>query len=226
MYKRHLRGAGSCRGCVGGCCTTSIIAPDVLSFRWTAQRLGLSSAEQVCRFFDAAALGRGELRYRSLPCAFLDPGENICTIYPVRSVICRTFICCDYTPDLEDLVHNVMGGALAALLEQLREEGVLPPAETSPLSAPAAAREAAGTRGTRGAPAAYENEFSRFYRRWAQAGSGGGLFLEERGQVMRVEGRNNPFIGAASYADVPLRPFCTDAQWRRLTRTCDGGERC
>lgn len=199
VHKRHLRSAGPCLGCQGGCCTTSIIAPDLISFRATMAYLGLTAAELADRTVDPEWLARGVVHYRSQPCIFLQ--DNLCTIYPVRSVICRTFICCDYAPDLEDLVHNSIGAGLAALREFLAAAGV-PVPEPDP-----------GVVSLAASP--YQAEFLRFYIRWA-LGSG---TLEEQGELRPGPGRGNPFRTAAGYEQVPLRPFCTPTQWQRLCRS-------
>lgn len=199
VYKGHLRGAGPCLGCQGGCCTTSIIAPDLLSFRATMDFQGLTAAELAERTLDPEWLARGVVHYRSQPCIFLR--DNRCSIYPVRSVICRTFICCDYTPDLEDLVHNSIGAGLAALREFLAGAGVPVPAPDAGVISLAATP--------------YQAEFLRFYTRWA-LGAGR---LEEEGELYPGPGMGNPFCTATGYEQVPLRPFCTAAQWQRLCRS-------
>lgn len=198
VHKRYLGGPGSCLGCVESCCTVSIIAPDRLSFHATRARLGLTVPEMAARFLDSERLQQGVVHYRSRPCAFL--ADHLCSIYPERSLICRTFICTDYSPDLEDLIHNAIGAGLQALRHDLLAAG---------LELPPPAEELVQQAGTE-----YEREFLRFYIRWSR-----GYVLEENGASYPVAGAENPWLKAESYQELPLRAFCTPGQWQRLTRS-------
>lgn len=186
VYKRQLRGGGGCAGCRESCCTTSIIAPEPISWRLTAAHLGLTEAELADRCLDPVARAHGVAVYRSFPCTFLR--DHLCSIYPVRSLICRLFICCPYTGVLEDLVHHIMGAGAAALRARLAARGLLGPLR--PLGG-----------------AGYAGEFARWYTLW-QGGGPSGV----------PAAAANPFHGAETYADLPLRAFCTAEMWRALTR--------
>jgi len=200
VYKRKLKGSGGCKACVDSCCTTSVIAPDPISFQLTANRLGLEPHELLDQRCDPIARNSGVVRLQSFPCTFLGD-DGTCTIYDQRSLICRFFICCPYSPDLTDLVHNILGAGLGALADNLKAEGLLPerrfPVELS--SAPNLGRTQ------------YEQEFTRFYQLWVTRESASGAELPPAWH-------DNPFHRAANYDALPLYQFATVSQWRRLTR--------
>lgn len=200
IFKRTLKGSGPCRACLNSCCTTSIIAPDPISFDATARGLGLSEAVLLSQRCDPTALAEGVVRLHSYPCTFLGE-DGTCTMYDHRSLICRFFICCPYSPGLEDLVHNILGAGLAALVRGLQAQGLVPPTAPSGYTAPALHQ----------AMAAYEEEFNRFYRSWV-------LRDVDSNETMPPAWYENPFDSARSYGEIPLHPFATAEQWQRLTR--------
>lgn len=121
-------------------------------------------------------------------CTFL-AADRLCSAYPVRSLICRLFICCRYTGLLEDLVHNIMGAGVAALGARLRAAGLLGPLRP------------VHTGG-------YAGEFARWYALWNDGNLAG---------VPAAAG--TPFTAARTYTDLPRRSFCTRESWHLLTRS-------
>lgn len=197
IYKRHLRGSGLCRGCVQNCCTTSIVIPDPIGFTTTARRLGLSDGDLLMRHCDPCGLEAGLVRFRSQPCTFL-ASDGTCSVYAERGLICRSFICCPYSDDLQDLVHNLLGAGLAALTGRLRKAGLLPHPDRAALLSLIHQGE-------------YDAEFGRFVRRW---------ILREITPDEEVPPAwvRNPFETAESYRDLPLAAFATSDGLRRLIR--------
>lgn len=200
VYKRKLKGSGGCRACVDSCCTTSVIAPDPISFDRTANFLKLEPHELLDQRCDPAARVAGVVRLQSFPCTFLGD-DGTCTIYDQRSLICRFFICCPYSPDLSDLVHNILGAGLAALADRLKADGLLTsqPSLSDLTNSPNLGRTQ------------YEQEFCRFYQLWVARGS-------QVGAEMPPAWHDNPFRNVEAYDALPLYQFATASQWRRLTR--------
>lgn len=198
LFKRHLGGCGPCRGCVQNCCTTSIVIPDPIGFAATARRLSLSEAELLLIRCDPLGLEAGVIRFQSRPCTFL-AADGTCSIYADRGLICRSFICCPYSEELQDLVHNILGAGLAALTARLTGAGLLPPPNQAAVESMLRLGE-------------YDAEFGRFVRRW---------ILRETAPVEELPPAwlQNPFERAESYRDLPLSAFATAAGLRRLART-------
>jgi hypothetical protein len=66
----------------------------------------------------------GLLRMQPDPCIFLQ--DNVCTIYPLRSLICRFYLCCKVAGDTEQLIYSLSWTGAAATQLFVEELGLLP----------------------------------------------------------------------------------------------------
>ena len=88
LYKLYAQNQHrECRGCTVNCCNTAYVIPDLIAFKKMARFTGLDYPEFIARYFQRDKLEVGLLRMQPDPCIFLQ--DNICTIYPLRSLICR-----------------------------------------------------------------------------------------------------------------------------------------
>lgn len=123
IFKSYAPGNHSaCRGCQNNCCLTAYVIPDLISFKKMAGHLHLSYREFLSAdYFDAEKLAAGIIRMKPNPCVFLQ--DNICTVYPRRSLICRLYICCQLMGDCEQLLYSICWvGSAATQLFAEREE--------------------------------------------------------------------------------------------------------
>jgi hypothetical protein len=124
LYKLYAEGQHqACRGCTVNCCNTAYVIPDLISFKKMALFIGLNYSEFVNRYFQREKLQVGLLRMRSNPCIFLR--NNICTIYPIRSLICRFYLCCQLTADTEQLIYSLSWTGAAATQLFAEEKGLI-----------------------------------------------------------------------------------------------------
>jgi len=113
IYKQYAEGNYAlCKGCQLNCCSTAYVIPDIISFRKMAASLNLDLADFIARYFQGDKLGVGLLRLQPNPCVFLK--DNICTIYSVRSLICRFYICSPLLGDTEELIYKIAWTGAAA----------------------------------------------------------------------------------------------------------------
>jgi Fe-S-cluster containining protein len=119
LYKLYAEGQhGVCRACTVNCCNTAYVIPDLIAFKKMAALTHLDYPEFVARYFQEEKLEAGLLRMKPNPCIFLQ--ENVCTIYPVRSLICRFYLCCRLAGETEQLVYSLswMGAAATQLFAE------------------------------------------------------------------------------------------------------------
>jgi len=114
----------ACKGCPNNCCNTAYVIPDLISFKKMAANLHITESEFVQGWFQPDKLALGLLKIKSEPCIFLQ--EGICSIYPLRSLICRFYICTDLTPDTEQLIYSIAWSGAAATQIYARQQGYLP----------------------------------------------------------------------------------------------------
>lgn len=114
----------SCRACVANCCNTAYVIPDLIAFRKMALALNCDYPEFIADYFQSGKVELGLPRLRPNPCLFLK--EGICTVYPVRSLICRFYICTSLTGDTEQLIYDLAWTGAAATIIFARERGLLP----------------------------------------------------------------------------------------------------
>lgn len=113
LYKLYAESQHrACRGCRINCCNTAYVIPDLIAFKKMAALTHLNYTEFVARYFQEEKLKVGLLRMQPNPCIFLQ--DNICTIYPVRSLICRFYLCCELAGETEQLIYNLSWTGAAA----------------------------------------------------------------------------------------------------------------
>lgn len=121
-----------CKGCTVNCCQTAYVIPDLIAFRRMAAGLQLSHQEFLAHYFQAEKLVVGLPRMKPNPCIFLR--DNICSIYPWRSLICRFYICTPLNGATEQLVYSLTWTGITATIVQLEEAGLLQPQPGAGLS--------------------------------------------------------------------------------------------
>ena len=113
-----------CKGCTVNCCQSYVI-PDLIAFKRMAEGLHLSHRDFLSAYFQADKLAVGLPRMKPNPCIFLQ--NNICSIYPWRSLICRFYICTPLNGATEQLVYSLTWTGITATIVKLEEAGLLQP---------------------------------------------------------------------------------------------------
>lgn len=125
IFKQFADGNyAQCKGCRLNCCSTAYVIPDLIAFKKMAAWLGLDWSGLIAGYFQREKLEVGLLRLRPNPCVFLH--DNICTVYPVRSLICRLYICTPLLGDTEELVYKIAWAGAAATQVFAEEQGFIP----------------------------------------------------------------------------------------------------
>ncbi len=128
IHKLYMEGyQGACRGCAVNCCRECFVLPDAISFRWLQKHLCLEPAEFIRQYFDPERLAKGLPRLQSSPCIFLR--EDLCTVYPYRTLICRLYICTPMTDEAQTLVYGTVAAGIGEFLRIAQNEGYLPKTE-------------------------------------------------------------------------------------------------
>lgn len=122
----------SCRACIANCCNTAYVIPDLIAFRKMALALNCDYPEFIAEYFQPDKVEVGLPRLQPNPCHLLKDG--ICTVYPVRSLICRFYICTSLTGDTEQLIYDLAWTGAAATIVFAQERGILPTESTGGLS--------------------------------------------------------------------------------------------
>ncbi|MDD4802532.1 MAG: YkgJ family cysteine cluster protein [Syntrophomonas sp.] len=113
IFKQYAEGNYAlCKGCKLNCCSTAYVIPDLVSFKKMAFHLGLDYAAFIAGYFQQEKRDAGILRLKPNPCVFLR--DNICSIYKVRSLICRLYICTPLLGDTEELIYKIAWTGAAA----------------------------------------------------------------------------------------------------------------
>jgi len=124
LFKKYAEGNyAPCKGCLHNCCNTAYVIPDLISFKKMAQYVNCSSKEFISQYFHPDKTASGLLRLKPNPCVFLK--DNICTIYPVRSLICRFYVCAYLLGDTEQLIYSIAMTGIAATCLFAEEEGLI-----------------------------------------------------------------------------------------------------
>lgn len=113
----------ACKGCTINCCNTAYVIPDLIAFKKMATHVGLSYEEFINRYFQAGKIQHGLLRLKPEPCIFLK--NNICTIYPIRSLICRFYLCSQLLPETEQLIYQIAWTGITATQLFAEEQGLI-----------------------------------------------------------------------------------------------------
>ncbi|WP_242848829.1 YkgJ family cysteine cluster protein [Syntrophomonas palmitatica] len=116
-------GHASCRACKVNCCNTAYVIPDLVAFRKMAAGLNYDYHEFIDDYCQTQKRELGLLRLKPNPCVFLR--EDICTIYPLRSLICRFYICTPLTGSTEQLIYEIAWTGAAATCIFAEEKGLL-----------------------------------------------------------------------------------------------------
>lgn len=113
VYKLYAPGNyASCAGCEINCCTTAYVIPDLIAFKSMSAYLGLSYQEFIDRYFQTEKVQLGLLRMKPNPCVFLE--NRLCTIYPLRSLICRFYLCSSLLGATEQFIYSLTWSGIAA----------------------------------------------------------------------------------------------------------------
>jgi Fe-S-cluster containining protein len=121
-----------CKGCKSNCCNNAYVMPDIISFKKMACYLNLSYEEFISSYFQKDKVRAGLLKIKTDPCVFLK--DNICTIYPFRSLICRFYLCSPMAGAVEQLIYSLCWSGIAATLLWAEKSNWIPVAEQSGLS--------------------------------------------------------------------------------------------
>ncbi|MGI6434565.1 MAG: YkgJ family cysteine cluster protein [Syntrophomonadaceae bacterium] len=113
----------SCRACAHNCCDTAYVIPDLIAFKKMARYTACSYESFVNQYFEAEKRAIGLLRMRPNPCVFLQ--DQICTIYPIRALICRFYLCIDLRGDTEEFIYHISSLGMAATHKFARQQGLL-----------------------------------------------------------------------------------------------------
>ncbi len=125
IFKQYAKGNYAlCKGCGLNCCNTAYVIPDLISFKNTAARLNLDYPEFIRQFFQPEKLQVGLLRLLPNPCVFLV--NNICSIYAIRSLICRFYICTPLLGETEELIYKIAWTGAAATQIFAEQQGLIP----------------------------------------------------------------------------------------------------
>ncbi|NLG32761.1 MAG: YkgJ family cysteine cluster protein [Syntrophomonadaceae bacterium] len=112
-----------CRGCLSNCCNTAYVIPDLISFKSIAQAKGLSYFKFLKDYFSPGKLKLGLAMLKFNPCIFLHNGS--CTIYPLRTLLCRFYLCTDLPGSIEQLIYYISGIGMTATQVYLQTAGML-----------------------------------------------------------------------------------------------------
>lgn len=112
-----------CKGCQTNCCNTAYVIPDLIAFKKMAAIKGLDHAGFIDKYFDREKVKAGLLRMQPDPCIFLQ--NNICTVYPSRSLICRFYICAQILGSAEQLIYSIALTGITALQIFAEQNGLI-----------------------------------------------------------------------------------------------------
>jgi len=125
LFKQYAEGNYAlCKGCQLNCCSTAYVIPDLVSFHKMAACMGVGEADFVAAYFHREKLNSGLLRLQPNPCIFLQ--NNICTIYAVRSLICRFYICSHLLGETEEMIYKIAWTGAAATQVYAEQRGLIP----------------------------------------------------------------------------------------------------
>lgn len=124
LFKQYATGNYAlCKGCQLNCCSTAYVIPDLISFKKMAALLDLEWRVFIDRYFQREKREVGLLRLKPNPCVFLQ--NNICSIYSVRSLICRFYLCSPLLGDTEELIYKIAWTGAAATQVFAEEQGLI-----------------------------------------------------------------------------------------------------
>lgn len=129
IFKKYASGHyAACRGCTLNCCNAADITPDLISFKKMASLLKMDYRSMLKQFYDPVSLQAGLIKMKSNPCVFLE--EKCCSIYPVRSLLCRFYLCTELSGSTQELLYRIsLLGSVATQQFALQESLVSADAE-------------------------------------------------------------------------------------------------
>ncbi|NLV22858.1 MAG: YkgJ family cysteine cluster protein, partial [Syntrophomonadaceae bacterium] len=113
----------ACKACQVNCCNSAYVIPDLIAFKKIAAQLDLDYRDFIRQFFQKEKLAVGLLRLNPDPCIFLQ--ERICSIYALRSLICRFYICTPLQGQTEELIYKISWAGAAATQVFAEQQGLL-----------------------------------------------------------------------------------------------------
>lgn len=115
----------ACKGCQVNCCNSAYVIPDLIAFKKIADGLGITCQDFIRRYFQKEKIAAGLLRLQPDPCVFLQ--ERVCSIYTLRSLICRFYICTPLQGQTEELIYKISWAGAAATQVFAEQQGWLSP---------------------------------------------------------------------------------------------------
>lgn len=112
-----------CKGCQLNCCNTAYVIPDLIAFRKMAVILKMDWADLISGYFQKEKREIGILRLQPNPCVFLQ--NNICTIYAIRTLICRFYLCSPLLGETEELIYKIAWSGAAATQIFAEQQGLI-----------------------------------------------------------------------------------------------------
>jgi hypothetical protein len=123
IYKKYApNNYAVCRGCKINCCNTAYVMPDLIALKKMAEHLHTDYQSLVAGYMQIDKTRSGIVQMK-LPCAFLN--ECVCSIYPVRSLICRFYICTDIIGSTQQLIYSITLTGIAASCVWAEKEGLV-----------------------------------------------------------------------------------------------------
>lgn len=113
----------ACKACQVNCCNTAYVIPDLIAFKKIAAQLELGYEDFIKGYFQAEKINAGLLRIKPDPCIFLQ--ERICSIYTLRSLICRFYICTPLQGETEELIYKISWAGEAATQIFAEQQGLI-----------------------------------------------------------------------------------------------------
>ncbi|SHG51460.1 Putative zinc-or iron-chelating domain-containing protein [Thermosyntropha lipolytica DSM 11003] len=123
VAKLYADESNICKGCKINCCHTAYVIPDIIAFKKLASFYRLDYRQFISIYFQEEKVKRGILRLKPEPCIFLE--DNICSVYPLRTLLCRFYLCSEIEGNTEELIWNITWTGIAATQVFARQNGLL-----------------------------------------------------------------------------------------------------
>lgn len=124
VYKKYAADGAVCKGCQVNCCHTAYVMPDLIAFKQMAACAGYDYPGFIEHCLQKDKLSAGLLQMQ-IPCRFLQ--ENVCSIYPVRGLICRFYLCAEVLGQTQQLIYAITLAGITATRVFAEQTGLLPP---------------------------------------------------------------------------------------------------
>lgn len=123
VSKLYADESNICKGCNINCCNTAYVIPDIIAFKKLASYNKLDYSRFISGYFQEEKVKRGILRLKPEPCIFLK--DNICSVYPLRTLLCRFYLCSEIEGDTEELIYSITWTGIAATQVFALQNGLL-----------------------------------------------------------------------------------------------------